>query len=231
MEAGHKERVLEAICACKQGASTTLGLPPVRLDGRSVATLEPVTWQDEAHPDAIVLLARWREAAADGFPSQFPVTLAGTQRWLRKALLEVPDRVLFWVRLHDGTPVGHVGLFRFDAVERAIEIDNIVRGVQGTMPGIMLGAVQALVDWAFTALGMETLYLRVFSHNARAIRLYERCGFHETMRIPVAREVDGDAIRWVEVDGEYRKPVSRYFVTMRLPRVDWARLQAAPRAA
>jgi RimJ/RimL family protein N-acetyltransferase len=231
MDAGHKERVLETICACKQGGCAAPVLPQVHLDSRPVASLEPVTWKDEANPDAIMRLARWREGAADGFPSQFPVTLAGTQRWLRKALLEVPDRVLFWVRLHDGTPVGHVGLFRYDAIERAIEIDNIVRGAQGIVPGIMFGAVQALVDWAFDALGMETLYLRVFSHNDRAIRLYERCGFHETMRMPVAKQIEGDAIRWVEVDGEYRQPVSRYFVTMRLPRADWAAMKAVLRAA
>jgi RimJ/RimL family protein N-acetyltransferase len=231
MDAGHKEQVLETICACKQGSCAVPVLPPVRLDGRPVASLEPVTWKDEANPDAIVQLARWREAAADGFPSQFPVTLAGTLRWLRKDLLEVSDRVLFWVRLHDGIPMGHVGLYRYDAVERAIEIDNIVRGVQGIVPGIMLGAVQALVDWSFEALGMETLYLRVFAHNARAIRLYEGCGFHETMRMPVAKQIEGDVIRWVEVDGEYRQPVTRYFVTMRLPRADWVGMKALPKAA
>ena len=38
----------------------------------------------------------------------------------------------------------------------------------------------------------------------------------EIVRVPMARTVDGPVTSWVEVDGDHREPVSRYFVTMRL---------------
>jgi RimJ/RimL family protein N-acetyltransferase len=222
--------VLEIVRQLKQDGGARAHVP-VYQDGRLLAHLVPVTWADSQDPEAIARLARWREGGAHGFPSQFPVTLDGTQRWAIKGLLELPDRLLFWVHGADGTPVGHVGLYRFDFDKRQTEIDNIVRGEKGILPGAMQAAVQTLIDWTFQNLGMETLFLRVFSDNAQAIRLYERCGFHETMRFPVARVDEPNCVRWVEVDGEYREPIERYFVTMRLPRAVWLQRNVAGAAA
>ena len=39
--------------------------------------------------------------------------------------------------------------------------------------------------------------------------------------MPMRREQVGDVIRWHEVDGNYRKPVERYFVTMHLSKTAW----------
>jgi RimJ/RimL family protein N-acetyltransferase len=125
--------------------------------------------------------------------------------------------------------VGHVGLFRFDFVERTVEIDNIVRGAQGLQPGIMFLSVQSLLGWAFEKLGMSAIFLRVFSDNERAIQLYRRCGFMETMRMPLARVEKGDVTTWVEVAGDHRKLVTRYFVTMRLMRCDYLPADGLPR--
>src|SRR5262249_29504226 len=126
MTSSLKDRVQKLLRHCKQ-AGAAVALPVVH-QGRVVARLEPVSWQDAERPEAIALLARWRERANPFFPAQFPVTLPGTQRWLLKQLLEVPDRILFWVRGIDRQAVGHVGLFRFDWDGPSVEIDNIVRG-------------------------------------------------------------------------------------------------------
>src|SRR5437588_11412829 len=91
----------------------------VMRQGVLVARLEPVTWADDC-PESVALLAEWRQAAADAFPSQFPVTLAGTQRWLIRQLLELPERLLYWVIALDGTRIGHVGLFHFHFPEREV---------------------------------------------------------------------------------------------------------------
>jgi RimJ/RimL family protein N-acetyltransferase len=225
------DKVLAAIRAAKQ----TLPSPPLQLPvccgGAVVARLEPVTWADADDEAAVALLADWRRAAADAFPSQFPVTQAGTQRWLVKQLLETPDRVLFWVTTPDGRRLGHLGLFRYDPLEQQIEIDNVVRGVPGELPGVMTAALHTLLGWTFGTLGMTAVFLRVFSDNARALRLYERLGFCEVLRLPLARVEEGDVVRWVEVEGSYRRPVSRYFVTLGLPREDWQRAAGLSRAA
>lgn len=219
MANGNEALVLAAIRRMKSAAADAPLL--VRQLGRSAGWLLPMTHDDADSPSAIALLTDWRRAAADAFPSQFRVTEEGTCRWLKEQVLEIPDRLLFWVADLDGTRVGHVGLYRYDAGERHVEIDNVIRGVHDVHPGLMQAAISALLDWTFAELEMETVFLRVFSDNERALRLYERCGFAETMRMPLARVVEDDVTRWVEVDGSYRQPVKRYFVTMALPREGW----------
>lgn len=221
MEPLDPEKVLTLLSQCKQRPVLPEHAQLVRQNSRSIAWLLPVTWDDADCREAVALLADWRAAAAEAFPSQFPVTLLGTQGWLKQQVLEVPDRLLFWVTDLDGTRIGHVGLFRFDLGEGHIEIDNVVRGVPDVLPGVMQCSLRALLDWTFSKLAMNAVFLRVFSDNERALRLYDRCGFVETMRMPVARVVEGDVVRWVEVDGSYRRPVERYYLTMRLLRQEW----------
>ncbi len=217
-----RDVVLPALRRFKEvGASpeTTLALVE---GGRVVGRLEPLSWADALRPEATALLAKWREKANPFFPSQFPVTLEGTQRWLVKGLLETADRVLFWVKTADGRPVGHVGLFRFDFDGQSVEVDNIVRGEEGVAPGLIQTAIAAMLDWAFDALGCEATTLRVMSDNDRAVKLYRRLGFVEIARAPLRREQEGAVVHWVEVDAPDGDPATaRYFVTMRLPKAEW----------
>ena len=214
----HVERTIHSLKSFPAGEVSPL---PIELYGRQIARLEPVSWRDADNSNSIRLLAQWREGASEAFPVVFPVTLEGTKNWLRKQLLELSDRLLFWVVSEQGEKIGHAGLFRFDFESRQTEIDNIVRGVPGVSPGAMEAAVRTLIDWSIAELEIRDVFLRVFSDNPRAIRLYERCGFQETMRMPLARVQDGEIVRWIEVDGTYRGPVKRYFVTMHLPAEAW----------
>jgi RimJ/RimL family protein N-acetyltransferase len=229
MDPSLQEHVLGSIRLLKQGRAMPAEWQPIVQNQRTVAWLEPVNWLDADRQEAIELLANWRENAAHAFPSQFPVTLVGTHRWLIRQLLEVPDRLLFWVTGIDGTRVGHLGLFRFNFDRRQVEIDNVVRGRVDLLPGVMQAALETLMGWTFSALHMETLALRVFADNERAIQLYRRTGFHELAKTPMARIEEGDTVRWVEMDGTVGGTVDRYLTTMQLTQTDW--MGAHPRAA
>jgi RimJ/RimL family protein N-acetyltransferase len=194
---------------------------PLIQKGKVIGRLAPVCWADAEQPEAVALLAKWRQRANPFFPAQFPVTLEGTQRWLVKALLETPDRILFWVRTADGRPVGHVGLFHFDFAQKSVEIDNVVRGEEGVLPGVMQTAVDALLGWVFTAFGFQATTLRVMSDNERAMELYRRLKYQEIARVPLKREEEGDVVRWVEQGAATGEANERYFVTMRLTKLEW----------
>src|SRR5437588_398790 len=101
MDPSLQEHVLGTIRLLKQGRTAEADWQPIVHNRRTVGWLEPVTWLDADRQDAIALLANWRENAAHAFPSQFPVTLVGTHRWLIRQLLEVSDRMLFWVTALD----------------------------------------------------------------------------------------------------------------------------------
>jgi RimJ/RimL family protein N-acetyltransferase len=207
---GTQQQVRTVLRWLKEGPP---GAIPVEQEGRPAALLQAVGWRDAADAQAVDRLARWREQANPYFPAQFPVTHAGTRRWLVEQLLGAPERVLFWVKGADGAALGHLGLFRFDFARRTVEIDNVVRGVMGVAPGVMGAAVAGLCAWASEALDMAGLFLRVLADNDRALRLYERCGFAEVRRVPLRRVEEGDTVRWVEA--EAAGPAVRALVIMR----------------
>lgn len=178
------------------------------------AKLEMVTYQTLEEPGAIERLAEWRKQTAEWFPSQFEVTLEGTKSWLKSAVLDQKDRLLFWVIDSLGNRVGHVGLFRLSLDESRIEIDNIVRGETTTDQGIMSFAISAMLDWQKKMLGIPNSYLRVFSDNDRAIKLYESLGYKEVQRAPLKVVESPGKREWREVVSDPYLPVQRYFVTM-----------------
>lgn len=178
-----------------------------------VAILNPITISDIFNSEVIKTLAEWREKAQPYFPSQFQVTLEGTQKWLDNQVIKLFDRILFFVK-EAGAPVGHVGLYRFNWEEQSCEIDNIVRGRDSSIPGLMTLAVESLDNWAFNELEVKILYLKVLADNKRAIKLYERCGFKEFKLIPLRREEKPNMVQWEE-DLTLDK-AERYFLQMRL---------------
>lgn len=63
-----------------------------------------------------------------------------------------------------------------------------MRGVAGGSPDLMEASERAMVEWAFTRLGLQTLHLSILSFNFMARSVHERLGFSTTQRIHLRRE-------------------------------------------
>ena len=163
----------------------------------------------------IQTLADWRMEHAKAFPTQFPVTLEGTQTWLEKKLLDVPDRILFLVQDACGHIAGHIGFANCLNDELVMEIDNVVRGVSEVAPGIMSLSLNTLIDWANTTLWPESVVLRVLDDNEHAQTFYQKNNFFEIERQPLRKHVCGDVIQLDSVEaGDHGKP-DAYFIKMK----------------
>lgn len=199
-----------------QGPSSGRELPIIA-ESKTVGALEPISTAALESDEQISLLAAWRNKAQPWFPSQFKVTKEGTRTWVDKQLLQLNDRILFYVKTSEEQRIGHVGLFRFDFAAGHCEIDNIVRGEDG-WKGAIEAACATMMEWAFKELGMRKLYLRVVSDNKRALALYERLGFQEIQRVPLRKVQTPTSTRWVEIVGRPYEKVERYFITMEISR-------------
>jgi len=202
----------EILARVQQAKDRRLELPVHDDAGNLVSTMRMIA----ADPLHTRLVADWREANKDWYPTVFAYNLDNTRKWIEKQVLANPERILFFLFTPDGEPWGHLGLatFSFDP-HAACEIDAVMRGRSDLAPGAMTPAVRSLVRWAFDEVGIGRMGLRVFSDNERAVRLYERVGFEPGRLIPLVYE-EGDPISsWREAKpGE--EP-GRHFLEMRLP--------------
>ena len=163
----------------------------------------------------IKFLADWRQKSNLWFPSQFNVTMDGTKNWASSQLLKKKDRILFFLQVEgEKEPFGHVGLYRFDYEKKSCEIDNVIRGENSeSSKGGMTTGLQILIDWTFKYLNIDNLYLKVFSDNTKAIKLYERLEFSEVNRVPLFKTINNGVVSWIE-DNSKKQDTDRYFVTM-----------------
>lgn len=161
------------------------------------------------------LLSNWRKKHEAWFMAQFPISIERTVTWFKNKVTGASDRVLFMVEI-DGVYVGHVGLFRFNFANLTCEIDNIVRGEDNVMPGIMGDAIINLMNWGQATLGIKNYTLQTFSNNERALRLYNRLGFVEIKRIPLIYQTTAEGGEWIEALAGYSEPIIRYDVYMEL---------------
>ncbi|MBI5613797.1 GNAT family N-acetyltransferase [Candidatus Gottesmanbacteria bacterium] len=175
--------------------------------------LIPITYKDQESRNAVILLTAWRKKNDWWFPSQFKVTYEGTKRWLTSQLLEKKGRVLFFLEDEKRNKIGHLGLYSFDFKHNSCEIDNVIRGEESA-PGVMTDALNTLMQWTYDVLKIKTMYLRVFSDNERAIKLYRRCNFVDDDLIPLVKEVRDDGTYWIE-DSKMKAKPERSFLKMR----------------
>lgn len=158
------------------------------------------------------LLGKWRKENEHWYLSQFPVSTERTTKWFVEKLTQVPDRILFIIRI-EGKYIGHVGLFRFDFADQDCEIDNILRG-EKEYPGIMRCAVKGLMGWAISNLGLKGFSLKVLSDNPKAVKLYINLGYREISRIPLIQVSGKDGLEWTEAPQDYKGEAARYYVIM-----------------
>jgi RimJ/RimL family protein N-acetyltransferase len=171
------KQALATIQKVKEKPAARSSWIPVFQFGRKLAWLEPVNKRDLDHPESLALLNDWRRCLPANGLADCPATAEGTRTWLARHVLEAADQLLFWVKGLDGTPLGTVGLGRFDFAGKQVEIDHLVRGVPEVLPGLMYATVQTLLGWTFQTFPVTLVTAQVSSDNARASRLYERCGF------------------------------------------------------
>ena len=104
-----------------------------------------------------------------------PIPEEKEHRWVQKKLAE--NAALFSMLEKDtGAFIGNIELM--DIADRAGELGIAITAAMQDK-GYGTEAVRAMVDYGMDTLGLRRVFLKVFPDNARAIRVYEKCGFRE----------------------------------------------------
>ena len=130
--------------------------------------------------DDLELVALWRRSsdASLAFLSPDPITVSGQGSWYEAYLKDKTD-MMFVLCDADGHGVGTIALVDIDYRNQKAEFgrllvaDSVNRG-----KGFATAASLQLLEFARSQLHLSKIYLYVIGSNARAVKLYEKLGFH-----------------------------------------------------
>lgn len=181
--------------ALKNSAGTEVEL--VLPLGRPVeALLRPIaTDSARINPQDVRLLSEWRNRFVKSFLTEFNAHDERTTSWLVHSVAKDNGKLMFMIDTLEGTPIGHVGLGFINWDTGYVEADAIVRGGDARK-GLMKEALQLMLRWA-EGLGLNNAWVRVRSDNP-AVLFYQKVGFIEKKRIPLAKKTTGDTLVWYE---------------------------------
>ena len=104
-----------------------------------------------------------------------PITAEQERRWVQKKLAENAS-VFTMLEKATGAFIGNIEFM--DVADGAGELGiAITAGMQDR--GYGTETVRAMVRYGMDELGLRRIFLKVFPDNARAIHVYEKCGFRE----------------------------------------------------
>ena len=169
--------------------------------------LVPVGKYFEDDSALVSAMGHWRDAHQYAYPSRFEVTDSGTTKWLKNAVIENENRLLFLMQAPSGKYLGHIGFLKLD--DARCEIDNVLRG-ETEVPGIVNSALRELERFASEELGLESLELRVLASNSHAVDFYLKNDYSEINRIGLANSSTSGEVNLVESD----KNIEDYFIVM-----------------
>lgn len=109
-----------------------------------------------------------------------PIPMGKQRRWYENLLADESTHVFAIEAIAENRLIGTCGLYdihwRIRKAELRIRIGD--KDVWGK--GYGTESTRLLTDFGFSDLNLHRIFLSVFAHNERAIRLYQKCGFqHE----------------------------------------------------
>ncbi|HET6201326.1 MAG TPA: GNAT family N-acetyltransferase [Planctomycetota bacterium] len=168
---GLAEAEIEAVVRAVRDFREECAWKVSRLDGEGVVLRE-------VEPADLPLLRRWRNdpASRRWFFDPRPVTEEAHEAWYN-GYLRAEDEVLFVIE-GEGRPIGTIGLVGIDRRRGTAELGRMLIG-EGSARGKGFGkaSVRLLLRYAFGPVGLSRVFLEVQEDNARAIGVYEACGF------------------------------------------------------
>ena len=126
-------------------------------------------------PDYLAMVNDWERVGKLIGSRRGPISEEKERRWVQKKLAE--NAALFSMLEKDtGAFIGNIELM--DIADGAGELGIAVTAAMQDR-GYGTEAVSAMVRYGMDTLGLRRVFLKVFPDNARAIRVYEKCGFRE----------------------------------------------------
>jgi len=108
-----------------------------------------------------------------------PYTIAQELEFIERATKSENDIILGITTKTEDKLIGTSGLHRIDWRDRRTEFGILIGAKDEWNKGYGTDATRTIVRYAFEILNLNRVGLRVYEHNARAMRAYEKAGFRK----------------------------------------------------
>ncbi len=161
---------------------------PIFNDGyQYIGKLKPIDIELVQDQMVIESLTKWRQKFMHFFMTQFEATPERTKKWLKEVVLIDDSRLLFLIYDENNKLIGNLGICNIQ--EQSIELDNVVRGEKVQYKKFMFSCITALIIWILNILVVNTIYLKVFTTNNRAINLYSSLRFNAKQIFALQKDI------------------------------------------
>ncbi len=108
-----------------------------------------------------------------------PMSETNLRRWFEQASVQHGSDAFYFsiCRLGEDAFLGTAVLWHMDQVNGSAEISMFIADKELWGHGYGTEALNALVDFAFGELPLERIWLKVYAHNPRAQKTYDKAGF------------------------------------------------------
>jgi len=191
--------------------------PIVNIEGENVS-LGPL------RSDLIPLYTVWRNdfstaKTLDKLPR--PIAQEERSAWFEKAIVDSSSVQFTIYEQPDIRPIGLGNLHDLDLQHGTAELGIIIGEADARGKGYGTEATRLLLDYAFTAVGLHNVMLRVYAFNLAGIRAYEKAGFQVIGRRRESHLMAGR--RWDEIfmeclANDFQSPLLRKIFALDTPR-------------
>lgn len=135
--------------------------------------LKLLSEEDEGH------IVKWRnkKEVIDNFFSHKGITLEEHKNWYQSYLKNDSRIEFIIIKKDDDKKIGTIGLSNIDYRNQKCEYGILIGEEEEQRKGYGKEASIAIIDYAFQELNLHKIYLKVFSDNEFALKVYDSLGF------------------------------------------------------
>lgn len=121
----------------------------------------------------------------------YPVSDIEHRKWFERKRLSDNEKI-FGIRDKNNELYGIIGIKNIDFISQNAELYIYIGEMSMQGNGFGSDAIKTLLSFCFNSMNLHKIYLTVFSHNHKAIQLYQKLGFKKEGILKEHRFMNGD---------------------------------------
>jgi RimJ/RimL family protein N-acetyltransferase len=168
--------------------------------------------------ETVILLTKWREMYRNNFGTDFSISEKKTREWLRKGVLENPDKIVFVIYV-ENRKIGIISTAEYDEKTNSAILDTMMKDPTYKLPGLMTTIEKVYLKWMFDELNLSKITGFLFSDNKKMMGIHQKCGWAIIDIVPIQKISTDEGTKWEKISSKLdNMKAERYFNLIELTR-------------